>query len=152
MFPDDFLHPLKDSVFLDKMVLFSRFLPHQGVIWIGNSIVHISYQWYKPKVACIFYVHSIVLELCDFRDCIDLLLTKSSTFHNNYYKPCMNHAYVSSMHCINATSHFFDWPFPWSVFFSLELKRKPNLGLQPFDIEYIEKDIQRAPEFGPDHY
>ncbi|XP_067049038.1 uncharacterized protein [Acropora muricata] len=34
----------------------------------------------------------------------------------------------------------------------LELKRKPNLGLQPFDIEYIEKDIQRAPEFGPDHY
>ena len=112
MFPDDFLHPLKDSVFLDKMVLFSRFLPHQGVIWIGNSIVHISYQWYKPKVACIFYVHSIVLELCDFRDCIDLLLTKSSTFHNNYYKPCMNHAYVSSMHCINATSHFFDWPFP----------------------------------------
>jgi len=107
MFPDDFLHPLKDSVFLDKMVLFSRFLPHQGVIWIENSIVHISYQWYKPKVACIFYVHSIVLELCDFRDCIDLLLSKISTFHNNYYKPCMNHAYVSSMHCINATSHFF---------------------------------------------
>ncbi|XP_068699573.1 uncharacterized protein [Montipora foliosa] len=34
----------------------------------------------------------------------------------------------------------------------LELKRKPNLGLQPFDIEFIEKDIQRAPEFGPDHY
>jgi len=82
MVPDYFLHPLKDSMSLDKMVLFSRFLPHQGVTWIGNSIFHISYQWYKRKVACIFYVHSIVLELCDFRDCIDLLLSKISTLHN----------------------------------------------------------------------
>lgn len=34
----------------------------------------------------------------------------------------------------------------------LERKRKPRLGMQPFDLEEIGKDIQRAPEFGPDGY
>ena len=39
-----------------------------------------------------------------------------------------------------------------TVVFSLERKRKPRLGMQPFDLEEIGKDIQRAPEFGPDGY